>query len=92
MYLVLLQRYTEVFVLGFWPKWFSNKTKNLLQGTENWKQIFTEMKLHGLVPNSYIYVSVSDLYENQEQGRTVSCLGIHKSDLVCNVGLCKESL
>jgi hypothetical protein len=26
------------------------------------KQIFTEMKLCGLVPNFYIYVSVSDLY------------------------------
>jgi hypothetical protein len=26
------------------------------------KQIFTEMKLRGLVPNFYIYVSPSDLY------------------------------
>ncbi len=26
------------------------------------KQIFPEIKLHGLVPNSYIHVSVSDLY------------------------------
>jgi hypothetical protein len=30
--------------------------------TENWKQIFPEMKLCSLVPNSYIHVSVSDLY------------------------------
>jgi hypothetical protein len=30
--------------------------------TENLKQIFPEMKLWGLVPNSYIHVSVSDLY------------------------------
>ncbi len=30
--------------------------------TENSKQIFPEMKLRGLVPNSYIRVSVSDLY------------------------------
>jgi hypothetical protein len=28
--------------------------------TENLKQIFPEMKLRGLSPNSYIYVSVSD--------------------------------
>jgi hypothetical protein len=31
------------------------------QYTENSKQIFPEMKLRGLIPNSYIYVSVSDL-------------------------------
>ncbi len=30
--------------------------------TENSKQIFPEMKLPGLVPNSYIHASVSDLY------------------------------
>ncbi len=30
------------------------------QDTENSKQIFPEMKLRGLCPNSYIYVSVSD--------------------------------
>jgi hypothetical protein len=29
---------------------------------ENPKQIFPEMKLRGFVPNSCIYVSVSDLY------------------------------
>jgi len=29
--------------------------------TENSKQIFPEMKLRGFNPNSYIYVSVSDL-------------------------------
>ncbi len=35
-----------------------------LQGhfTENSKQIFPEMKLRGLVPNSYTQISVSDLY------------------------------
>jgi hypothetical protein len=30
--------------------------------TENSKQIFTEMKLRSLVPNSYIRFLVSDLY------------------------------
>jgi hypothetical protein len=30
--------------------------------TLNSKQIFSEMKLRGLVPNSYIHVSVSDIY------------------------------
>jgi hypothetical protein len=30
--------------------------------TENSKHIFPEMKFRGLVPNSYIHVSVSDLY------------------------------
>ena len=30
--------------------------------TENSKHIFPGMKLHGLVPNFYIHVSVSDLY------------------------------
>jgi hypothetical protein len=32
------------------------------QYIENSKQISPEMKLHGLSPNTYIYVSVSDLY------------------------------
>ncbi len=30
--------------------------------TENWKQIFPEKELRGRSPNSYIHVSVSDLY------------------------------
>ena len=30
--------------------------------TENSKQMFPERKLRGLVPNSFIHVSVSDLY------------------------------
>jgi hypothetical protein len=30
--------------------------------TENPIYAFSEMKLHGLIPNSYIQVSVSDLY------------------------------
>jgi len=30
--------------------------------TKNWKQIFPRMKLLVFVPNSYIYVFVSDLY------------------------------
>ncbi len=53
------------------------------QFTENSKQIFPEIKLRGLSPNSYFYVSVSDLYiptiglpilvqENR-------CVGIYKS-------------
>jgi hypothetical protein len=32
------------------------------QYTENSKQIFPEIKLRGLSPNSYIHVSVSVLY------------------------------
>jgi hypothetical protein len=32
--------------------------------TENSKQIFPEMKLRGIVLNSYIHVSVSDLYQS----------------------------
>jgi hypothetical protein len=47
------------------------------------------MKLRGLVPNSYIHVSLSDLHIpmigqpillQRERGRTVSFLGVHKSD------------
>jgi hypothetical protein len=34
----------------------------LLHCTENMIYVFLEMKLRGLVPNSYIHVSVSDLY------------------------------
>jgi hypothetical protein len=30
--------------------------------TESSQQIFPEMKLRGFIPNSYIHVSVSDLY------------------------------
>jgi hypothetical protein len=33
-----------------------------LHGTENPIYIIPEMKLHSLVPNSFIHVSVSDLY------------------------------
>jgi hypothetical protein len=40
---------------------FSHTAKTVLY-TENSKQIFPEMKLRGLSPNSYIHVSVSDLY------------------------------
>jgi hypothetical protein len=36
-----------------------------LHCTENFKQIFPEMKLRGLVPNFYIHVSVSDLYTDR---------------------------
>jgi hypothetical protein len=78
-----------------------------LQGhcTENSTQIFPEMKLHSLVPNSFIHVSVSDLYiaridppfllqrhecGNWERGRAVSILGIHKSDLFCSAYIFKE--
>ncbi len=39
-----------------------NHGGDALYCTENYKQIFPEMKLRGLVPNLYIYVSVSDLY------------------------------
>jgi hypothetical protein len=49
--------------------------------SENWKQIFPEMKLSGLVPNVHILVSVSDLLGTR---RVVSSQGIHKSDLVCS--------
>jgi hypothetical protein len=42
------------------PYLFPYKVTCVLQGqcTENWKPIFPEMKLRGLVPNSYIRVSV----------------------------------
>ncbi len=36
--------------------------KTLQYTKKNLKQIFPERKLRGLVPNSYIHVSVSDLY------------------------------
>jgi hypothetical protein len=36
--------------------------RNALHCTENLIYVFLEMKLRGLVPNSYIYVSGSDLY------------------------------
>ncbi len=29
---------------------------------ENWKHIFPEMKLHGLIPNFYVHVPERDLY------------------------------
>ncbi len=53
--------------------------------TENFKQIFPEMKLRGLVPNFYIHVSVSDLYiytiGPQMQYRKIGgpIVGIYKS-------------
>jgi hypothetical protein len=67
--------------------------------TSNSKQIFPEMKLRGLVPNFHIHGSVSDLLYifprsvrsqihkcgNWEQGRAVSFLKIHKSDLLFSV-------
>ncbi len=69
-----------------------------LERTKHWKdsiptifskQIFKEMKLCGLSPNSYIHVSVSDFYipriglpillqENKRTGR-MWCMGIYKS-------------
>jgi hypothetical protein len=39
-----------------------HKVHIYLRCTENWKQIFPEIKLCGLVPNFCIHVSVSDLY------------------------------
>jgi hypothetical protein len=47
--------------------------------------VFPEMKLRGLVPISYIYVSVSDLYTQDRSAYLVakkigrSILGIYKS-------------
>jgi hypothetical protein len=35
---------------------------NCINCAENTMYVFPEMKLRGLVPNSYIHVSVSDLY------------------------------
>ncbi len=35
--------------------------------TENLKQIFPEMKLHGLIPNFHIHVSVSPTIGSQKQ-------------------------
>ncbi len=70
----------------------------------NLKQIFSEMKLHCLVPNYCIHVSMSDLYiptiyinraqihecGNWERGSAVSFLGIHKSDLLCSAGIIRS--
>jgi hypothetical protein len=59
--------------------------------TAHSKQIFPEMKLRGLVPNSFIfkwdYINRSQIHEcgNWERGLAVSFLGVHKSDLVCSV-------
>ena len=39
-----------------------NKHAKILHCTENPIYVFLEMKLRGLVPNSYIHVSVSNLY------------------------------
>ncbi len=36
--------------------------KDELRCTKNLFHVFPEMKLQGLIPNSYIHVSVSDLY------------------------------
>jgi hypothetical protein len=36
--------------------------RRLVHCTENQIYVFSEMKLRGLVTNSYIHVSVSDLY------------------------------
>ncbi len=41
---------------------FEEKWSKHLHYTENSKQKFPEMKQRGLVPNSYIQVSLSDLY------------------------------
>jgi hypothetical protein len=49
--------------------------------TENSKQIFPETKLRGLVPYSYIHISVSDLYipgcmnaEIGNKGSSLQCM------------------
>ncbi len=34
----------------------------MLHRTENPSYVFLEMKLRGFIPNSYIHVSLSDLY------------------------------
>ena len=52
------------------------------QCAKNLKQIFPEMKLQGVVPNSYIYVSVCDLYIPTISGCSQICgliVGIYKS-------------
>ncbi len=87
---------------------YSSSIKNIVEQTvsttktlyQNSKQIFSEMKLRGLVPNFLIHVSVSALYirtigqpillqQNRQadrgRGRTVSFLGIYKSDLLSSV-------
>jgi hypothetical protein len=45
-------------------------------------------------PIAEIYINCSQIHEcgNWKRGRTVSCLGIHKSDLVCSVKLKNTSL
>jgi hypothetical protein len=49
---------------------------------KNLKQIFPEMKLQGVIPNSYIHVSVCDLYIPTISGCSQICgliVGIYKS-------------
>jgi hypothetical protein len=41
---------------------FRKMPRFIMHCTENLKQIFPEMKLHSLVPNFYIHVSVRILY------------------------------
>jgi hypothetical protein len=69
--------------------------------TKNLIYVFPEMKLRGLLPNSYSHVSVSDLYipligmpiwqqqnrqTDQDRGRAVSFLRIHKSESGISIG------
>jgi hypothetical protein len=46
---------------------------SILHCTQNPIYVYPEMKLRGLVPNSYIYLSVSDLYI-YSQDRSAYCL------------------
>jgi hypothetical protein len=58
----------------------------------NSKQIFPEMKLRGLVPNSYIHSLTDKRMWKLGTRPHSSFLGIHKSDLLCSETYCKWSL
>jgi hypothetical protein len=52
----------EITVSAVLQKSSPEKRTSLLRVYGKFEQIFPEMKLHCLSPNSYIHVSVSDLY------------------------------
>jgi hypothetical protein len=60
------------------------QTNAARHNTENSKQIFPEKELRGHSPNSYIYVSVGDLYIPTIGGRAIPSWGIHTSNFVCS--------
>ncbi len=44
---------------------YFNRTSSIMHCNENPIYLYPEIKLHGLIPNSYINISVSDLYTSR---------------------------